>query len=116
MRSVYFVSALMLAGCLASSCASQGAATGSHVAPVVIHRVDASLPEELKGQQIRGSVVLSGTVPKEGGVLRNIKVVSSDNQRLNQAALDAVSQWIWQAGKQNGEPVDVEFTTTVSFN
>lgn len=110
------VLALILSGCVSSSCASQGAATGSHVAPVVIHRVDAEFPPELKGQRIRGSVVLGGTVPKEGGVLRNIKVVSSDDQRLNQAAIDAVSQWVWQAGKQNGEPVDVEFTTTVSFD
>lgn len=115
MKIVSFALLVVFAGWFSSACTSQVATTATHIAPKVVHRVEVSLPDDLKRQGLRGSVIVSGTVPKEGGVLRNIKVVSSDDSRLDQLVLDAVSQWVWQAGKQNGEAVDVEFTTTVTL-
>ena len=102
---------LLLGLCIALSCASPDgtARKAEHVrAPTVRHRVKPELPLELRRAGVSGVVVVSGTVPKEGGVLRNPRVVKSDDPRLNQPALDAVSRWIWTPGLQDGVPVDVE--------
>jgi protein TonB len=84
--------------------------------PTVTHRVEPDYPAELRQQRVTGVVVVAGTVPKEGGVLRNPHVVRSDDPRLNQLALAAVSRWVWRPGLQDGKPVDVEFRTEVSFS
>jgi TonB family protein len=83
--------------------------------PRVIHRVNPDYPAELREQRVEGVVVVSGVIPKEGGTIRNPRVVRTNDPRLNALALDAVSRWIWAAGLENGEPVDVEFTTEVRF-
>jgi TonB family protein len=85
-------------------------------APSVVSRVEAEYPAELRAAGVQGQVVISGTVPKEGGVLRNPRVVRSDDSRLEPFALEAVSRWTWRPGLQDGQPVDVEFTTTVTFS
>lgn len=101
------------------SCASMGSPRVGNTeglrAPMVMQRVDPEYPVELRQQAVQGIVVIGGTVPKEGGVLRNPHVVRSDDPRLNQLALAAVSRWVWRAGLQNGVAVDVEFTTEVRF-
>lgn len=86
------------------------------VAPVVIHRVEPEYPPELREQGISGVVTIGGTVPKEGGTLRGAHVIKSDDSRLNQLALDAVSKWVWKPGSIDGEPVDVMFMTEVKFS
>lgn len=118
MRRMYLI-VIALLWCAATSCASspirENAPEGIR-APRVVHRVAAEYSEDLRRQRVSGSVVIAGTVPKEGGVLRTPHVVSSTDPRLNQSALDAVAQWIWAAGLQNGQAVDVEFQTTVTFS
>ena len=109
---------LLLTACATLSCASssQSAATsGNVVAPVLIHRVNPEYPPDLRQQHVSGTVVVGGIVPKEGGALRNPRVVRSDDSRLNQLALDAVSRWIWKPGLMAGQPTDVEFRTEVHF-
>jgi len=110
---------IVLLWCVATACASSPgvqATPGGHRAPRVVQRVEPEYPAELRQQRVTGSVDIAGTVPKEGGVLRNPHVVRSDDPRLDQYALDAVRQWIWSAGFQNGVAVDVEFKTTVTFS
>lgn len=85
-------------------------------APVVVTRVEPEYPPELRAAGVQGVVEISGTVPKEGGVLRNPKVVRSDDARLEPLALDAVSRWMWKPGMLDGQPVDAEFTMTVRFS
>src|SRR5476651_2146701 len=83
--------------------------------PTVIKRVDPRYPQELREQRVEGAVVVEGIVPKEGGTMRALHVVRSDDTRLDQLALDAISKWIWMPGLQDGRPSDVEFTTQVRF-
>lgn len=112
-------SALPMAMCVALSCTSSDGVpreVENVRAPTVIHRVAPEYPAELRQERVVGVVVISGTVPKEGGALRNPRVVRSDDLRLNQLALDAVARWIWKPGLQHGKPVDVEFTTPVRFS
>ena len=103
----------------AASCASPGGPPSlvkDVRAPSVAQRVEPEYPAELRQQRVQGVVVVGGTVAKEGGTLRNPHVVRSDDPRLSQLALDAVSRWIWRPGIQDGVPVDVEFTTDVHFS
>jgi TonB family protein len=93
----------------------QRGSTGVQV-PTISHRVEPAYPLELRQQGVTGVVVVAGTVPKEGGVLRNPRVEKSDDPRLNQLALAAVSRWIWRPGFQDGKAVDVEFRTEVRFS
>jgi periplasmic protein TonB len=114
-RSVFVALAFLASLACTSTDSTPPASKAQIQVPRVIQRVDPDYPSELRRQRVEGVVVVSGTVPKEGGVIRNPQVVRSDDPRLNALALEAVSKWIWSAGLQDGEPVDVEFTTEVRF-
>jgi TonB family protein len=105
---------VVLAGCQLTS--DTVTTRQQHQAPQVLVRVEPEYPASFRRDGIEGSVQITGLVPKEGGQLRDARVVRSDDDRLNQLALDAVQKWVWKAGLQNGIPVDVEFTTTVRFS
>lgn len=85
-------------------------------APKLTKRVEPIYPASLREQGVAGLVVIAGIVPKEGGTLRDAHVVRSDDARLDPWALDAVKQWVFTGGTQEGVPVDVEFQTTVRFS
>lgn len=85
-------------------------------APRVLQRFEPVYSDELRKKSVHGVVEVAGTVPKEGGSLRNAHIVASDDPRLNQPALAAVSRWIWSPGLQDGQAVDVEFSTKISFS
>jgi protein TonB len=113
------VSTIGLLGLIAASCASNPRAKSvpeTIRAPQLVQRVEPEYPADLRRQRVTGSVVIAGTVPKEGGRLRDAHVVSSADPRLSQYALNAVIQWIWAPGLQDGQAVDVQFETTVSFS
>lgn len=106
----------LLAACAASAPQQPAPPDASIVAPRVLHRVEAEYPEDLQSKGVQGNVVLAGTIPKEGGRIRDLRVVGETaDRRLHQYAIDAVSQWIFSPGMHDGVPVDVEFTVTVSF-
>jgi protein TonB len=83
---------------------------------VLVKRVEPAYPAALRAAGVQGLVEVRGTVPKEGGALRNPQVVRSDDPRLDPLALDAISRWEWKPGMQDGQAVDVEFTTTIRFS
>ena len=111
MRHVLVVTISLFSALALTSCASSPPAEKvpeGMRAPRVVQRVKPEYPEELRKQRVAGSVVIAGTVPKEGGTLRDPRVVDSTDARLNQYALDAVAQWVWAPGLQNGQAVDVQ--------
>ena len=61
-----------------------------------------------------GSVVIRAVVSKDGSVLNPV-VVNTVDSRLAKAAIDAVSQWVYQPTLLNGEPVEMLTTITVDF-
>jgi protein TonB len=81
--------------------------------PQVVTKVPPTYPAAAKDANIQGVVILEividsdGSV-KEGRVLRSIPL-------LDQAALEAVSQWTYQPTLLNGVPVEVIVTVTVNF-
>jgi TonB family protein len=70
-------------------------------------------PDALK-RQIKGPVVISAIISKEG-VPTTLNVFSGDPE-LAKAALEAIRQWRYKPYKLNGEPVEVETTIQVHFH
>ena len=81
--------------------------------PRPVKHVDPVYPDEAKAAGVSGVVIIEITVGTAGSVveasvLRSIPL-------LDQAALDAVSQWEYEPTVLNGEPVEVLMTVTVNF-
>jgi protein TonB len=83
-------------------------------AGLLIHKVIPQYPELAKVTRTEGAVVLSATIARDG-TIANLRVVSGP-ALLQQAALDAVSQWRYRPYLLNGEPVAVETTVNVVFS
>jgi TonB family protein len=73
-------------------------------------------PPELQQQGVEGTVLIR-TVISRDGVPLNPQVLNTDevDPRFAQAALDAVSQWLYQPAKLNEHPVANVTTITVYF-
>ncbi len=70
-------------------------------------------PELAKQARIQGTVRLQAIIGKEGKVLE-LEVISG-HPLMQQAALQAVSQWVYKPTLLNGEPVEVVTTVDVVF-
>jgi len=70
-------------------------------------------PALAKAARVQGTVVLQGTISKEGTV-ENLRVISG-SPMLTQAAIDAVEQWVYRPYLLMGEPVEVETQINVIF-
>jgi TonB family protein len=82
--------------------------------PKLIKKVDPVYPPEAKEAGIEGSVTLEGTTNKQGRV-ENVKVLRSVPE-LDQAAIDAVKQWVYEPMVIDGKPHGVVFTVTCRFS
>jgi TonB family protein len=88
-------------------------AIGEIKQPKLIKRVEPVYPEEARQAQVQGIVILEATTDIYGRVA-SIKVLRSIPP-LDQAAIDAVRQWVYEPMIINGEPRGVIFTVTVTF-
>lgn len=79
----------------------------------LIHQVNPVYPHLAQQARAQGVVVLGAVISKEGTV-ESLRVISG-HPLLNQAALDAVKQWLYRPTLLNGDPVEVETTITVTF-
>jgi protein TonB len=70
-------------------------------------------PPIAKATGMQGTVVLQATIARNG-TIANLHVVSGSTM-LQQAALDAVRNWLYRPYLLNGEPVEVETTVNVVF-
>jgi protein TonB len=80
---------------------------------LLIRKVIPHYPELARTMHAEGTVSLTATIAKDG-TIANLRVVSGPPV-LQQAALDAVSQWRYRPYLLNGQPVDVETTVNVIF-
>jgi protein TonB len=61
-------------------------------------------------------VVLEAVIGRDGRIAReNIRVITG-HPLLQQAAIDAVSQWVYKPTELNGQPVEIVTTITVNFS
>jgi protein TonB len=87
--------------------------TGDVEGPKLIKRVDPIYPEVARKSRVEGTVILEATTDIFGRV-RDIKILRSI-PLLDQAAHDAVKQWVYEPPIINGKPISVTFTVTVTF-
>jgi protein TonB len=71
-------------------------------------------PRPAVQMRISGTVQLLGIIAKDGTIQR-LQVLSG-HPLLRQAAIDAVSQWVYRPTILNGQPVEVEAPIDVIFN
>ena len=82
-------------------------------AGLLLRKVVPPYPPLGKAMHVQGTVVLAATIAKDG-TIANLRVVSVPAV-LQQAALDAVRQWLYRPYLLNGAPVDVETQVNVIF-
>jgi protein TonB len=86
---------------------------GKIAAPTPIKHVNPVYPPIAQSARVSGVVIIEATIGADGHVT-NAKVLRSI-PLLDQAALDAVKQWIFTPTLLNGVPVPVIMTVTVNF-
>ena len=83
-------------------------------AGLLIRKVIPQYPEIARVTRTEGAVVLTATIARDG-TIANLRVMSGPAM-LQQAALNAVSQWRYRPYLLNGEPIAVETTVNVMFS
>jgi TonB family protein len=82
-------------------------------APKLVREVDPVYPEAARRAGVEGMVILEATADTYGRVTA-VKVLRGV-EALNQAALDAVRQWVYEPMIVDGKPRAVVFTVTMRF-
>jgi len=81
--------------------------------PRLVKTVNPVYPEEARSAEVQGVVILAARIDTNGKV-KDIKVLRSIPQ-LDQAAVDALKQWVYEPLLKDGKPVEAVFTVTVRF-
>jgi TonB family protein len=81
--------------------------------PKLMTRVVPVYPPEAKKAGIEGTVILGATIDGEGKVT-DVKVLESV-PGLDQAAVDAIKQWVYTPVWVNNQPIIYTFTVAVKF-
>ena len=87
---------------------------GQIKAPTQISKVQPVYPLEARQARVQGIVIMEAIIGFDGRVT-DVKVLRSV-PLLDQAAVDAVRQWVYTPTLLNGAPVPVIMTVTVTFN
>ncbi|HEX2834727.1 MAG TPA: M56 family metallopeptidase [Thermoanaerobaculia bacterium] len=87
---------------------------GDIKAPKIITRVDPIYPGDAKEARISGVVIVEAHID-ETGVVSDTRVLKPLPMGLDQAAVDAVKQWVFEPALKDGKPVPVIFNLTVNF-
>ena len=67
--------------------------------------------------RLEGSVILQAVVRRDGTVGElHVLRCTEPNMGFEEAAMDAVVQWLYEPATQDGRPVDVFFTVFVDFS
>jgi TonB family protein len=83
-------------------------------APILLYKKEPEYSEEARVAKISGTVVLSVVIGVDGHA-DNATLARSMGFGLDEQALDAVMQWQFQPGTQNGLPVAVNAMIEVNF-
>jgi TonB family protein len=88
-------------------------AVGNIQPPRLIKQVDPVYPEIARQSRVEGVVILEAQTDKDGRIV-NVKILRSI-PLLDQAAVDAVRQWVYEPKLIDGKARGVIFTVTVRF-
>ncbi|HEX9638993.1 MAG TPA: TonB family protein [Acidobacteriota bacterium] len=87
---------------------------GNVSSPEVISRMQPEYPALARAARVQGVVILEAVIRRDGSV-GDIKVLRGLRLGCTEAAVEALRQWRFKPGMQNGIPVDVYMTLTVNF-
>jgi TonB family protein len=87
---------------------------GNVTAPKLLREVKPQYSARAMQEKIEGEVLMECVV-KSDGTVGDIKIVKELHPDLDQAAMDAASQWLFEPGKRDGKPVNVLVTITMAF-
>jgi len=82
--------------------------------PQLIQKVEPQYSEEARVAKLQGTVTLYVEVGPDG-LAHNTQVTQSLGLGLDEMAIEAVSQWKFQPGTKDGQPVTVAATIQVNF-
>ena len=82
--------------------------------PKLIREVKPHYSDRAKQDKVEGEVLMECVV-KTDGTVGDKKVVKPLHPDLDQAALDAVAQWLFEPGTRDGKPVNVLVTIAIAF-
>jgi TonB family protein len=82
--------------------------------PRVRKKVDPCYPSEVLRERVEGIVVIYGVIRADGRVEDPV-VMRGANSAIDKAALDAFSSSLFEPGRKNGRPVDVEALVEIPF-
>jgi periplasmic protein TonB len=82
--------------------------------PQLIYKVEPEFSEEARKAKFSGMVILAIEVDAAGHA-RALRVIQSPGLGLEQKAIDAVTQWRFRPGYQDGKPVVTSATVEVNF-
>ncbi len=81
----------------------------------MLTRVQPEYTDEARAAKIRGTVIVSATIQKDG-TPKVESVVQGLDYGLTDKAIEALEQWTFKPGTRNGQPVDVLLNIEVNFN
>jgi protein TonB len=87
---------------------------GAIKAPTKVVDVKPVYPPGARDAGIQGVVILDVVISEEGSIIQ-ADIVRSIPE-LDQAAVDAVTQWKYEPTLLNGESVEVEMNVTINFS
>jgi TonB family protein len=82
--------------------------------PVLVRRVAPKYPELMLKAEIEGKVTVSIWVDKEGKP-RQVRILKSDNDSFNEAAIEAAKQFLFTPAYMNSGPVSVWVSVPFTF-
>ncbi len=89
--------------------------TGGGVsAPQLIYKIEPSYTEEARALKVQGTEILYVEIGADG-VATNFKVLNGIGFGLDEAGIEAVSQWRFKPGTKDGQPVTVAATIEINW-
>ncbi len=82
--------------------------------PKSVKKTFAKYPEAAKARKIQGTIVMRALVSETGNII-DIKVVSSPNKLLEDAAVKTVRGWVYEPARKEGVPVKVWIPVSMAF-
>jgi protein TonB len=87
---------------------------GDVEAPVKTYYPQPQYTEIARKARLQGVVIVQAIIDKNGNVT-NVKLLKGLGMGLDQAAIDAIKKWQFEAATLHGKPVSVYYNLTVNF-
>jgi TonB family protein len=87
---------------------------GALLPPMAVEKSDPGYPSELRKANVQGTVTLYAVIHSDGTV-RDIRVISSPDERLDGFARDALGRWKFIPASKDGKPVALEAVVMIPF-